>query len=109
MARLGGIAARVEALLGRGVVATIPVAGGDICTATRVRLTDGSSAVVKTRPHAPEGFFTTEAEGLAWLADTDGAPVPPVLGVDDDCIIVAWVEPGRPTGDAAEELGRALA
>ncbi|CAN5301452.1 fructosamine kinase family protein [soil metagenome] len=109
MARLGGIATRAEALLGVGVVSTIPVAGGEICTTTRVRLTDGRSAVMKTRPNAPAGFFPTEAEGLAWLAEPSGSPVPPVLAVDEECIIVGWVEPGRPTSDSAETLGRTLA
>ena len=52
-----GIADRVEHLLGLAVVATTPVAGGDICTSTRVRLSDGSSALVKTRSGAPIGFF----------------------------------------------------
>ena len=42
MARLGGIAHRAETLLGTAVVATTPVAGGDICTATRLRLSNGT-------------------------------------------------------------------
>ena len=69
MARMAGTAARAEALLGHGVVSTTPVAGGDICTATRLRLSDGRSAVIKTRPQPPEGFFEREAEGLRWLAE----------------------------------------
>ncbi|MDO9381007.1 MAG: fructosamine kinase family protein [Nocardioidaceae bacterium] len=109
MARMGAVAARAEKLLGVSVVATTPVAGGDVCTATRLRLTDGRSAVMKTRPHAPAGFFPREAEGLRWLAEAGGAPVPEVLGVADDCLVLAWVEPGRPSSDAAERLGRDLA
>jgi len=104
-----GTAARAEALLGHGVVSTTPVAGGDICTATRLRLTDGRSAVIKTRPHAPAGFFAREADGLRWLAAAAGALVPEVLAVADDCIIVSWVETGRPSAEAAETFGRALA
>ena len=104
-----GTAARAEALLGHGVVATTPVAGGDICTSTRLRLSDGRNAVIKTRPQAPEGFFAREAEGLRWLAEAGGAPVPDLLAAADDCVILAWVEPGKPTSDAAEAFGRALA
>ena len=57
MARMRGIAERVEQLLALSVVATTPVAGGDICTSTRVRLSDGSSALVKTRAGAPDDFL----------------------------------------------------
>jgi fructosamine-3-kinase len=92
------------------VVATTPVAGGDICTATRVRLSDGTSALVKTRPNAPEDFFPTEARGLTWLAEADGGVhVPRVLAAEPDCLILSWVEAGRPSLDAAEAFGRRLA
>jgi fructosamine-3-kinase len=109
MARMGTIAGRAEALLGTAVVATTPVAGGDICTATRLRLSDGRSALIKTRPHAPETFFTAEARGLTWLAEAGGAAVPRLLGSAEDCLIVEWVEPGHPAAEAAEALGRGLA
>ena len=68
----GRIAGRVEALLGAAVVATTAVAGGDVCSATRVRLSDGRNAFVKTRSHAPTDFFAVEAAGLRWLAEADG-------------------------------------
>ena len=57
MARMRGIADRVEQLLGQAVVATTPVAGGDICTSTRVRLSSGASVLVKTRASAPDGLL----------------------------------------------------
>ena len=88
MARAGGIAHRAETLLGTAVVATSPVAGGDICTATRLKLSNGGAALVKTRPNAPADFFRTEAAGLVWLAEAGGAPTPEVLAVEDDCLIL---------------------
>ncbi|HET6699120.1 MAG TPA: fructosamine kinase family protein [Nocardioidaceae bacterium] len=110
---MGAIANRAETLLGTAVAATTPVAGGDICTATRLRLSDGRSALIQTRAHAPEDFFRTEAAGLRALrepADTaDGAPVPEVLAVEADCLILSWIEPSRPSPEAAERFGRALA
>jgi fructosamine-3-kinase len=106
---MGTIASRAETLLGTAVVATTPVAGGDICTATRLRLSDGRSALVKTRAHAPDGFFAAEARGLTWLAEADGAAVPEMLATAEDCLIVEWVEPGHPTAEAAEAFGRRLA
>ncbi|MGO9457834.1 MAG: fructosamine kinase family protein [Acidimicrobiales bacterium] len=74
-----------------------------------VRRADGRLAHVKRDPGAPEGFFATEAEGLAWLAEARAVPVPEVLCVDRVSIAVAWVAPGPATAAGAEEFGRALA
>ena len=109
MARLGGIAHRAETLLGTAVVATTAVAGGDICTATRLRLSNGTSALMKTRPHAPADFFRSEAASLDWLTEAGGVPCPEVLAVEDDCLVIAWIEGARPTFEAAEGFGRQLA
>ena len=110
MARMGSIAGKVEALLHTAVVATTPVAGGDVCSATRVRLSDGRSAFVKTRPNPPADFFAVEAAGLRWLGDApDGADVPEVLACSADCLVLSWVEPARPSPDMVEDFGRRLA
>lgn len=109
MTRMRTVAERAEQLLGAAVVSTTPVAGGDVCTATRLRLSDGRSALIKTRPNPPPGFFEAEARGLRWLAEPGAAEVAEVLGVQADCIVLGWVEPGRPTPEAATELGRMLA
>src|SRR5690242_20127241 len=107
MARMRTLAERAEHLLGAAVVSTSPVAGGDTCTATRIRLSDGRSALMKTRAHAPEGFFEAEARSLEWLAEPGVAPVAEVLGVQADCLVLTWIEPAKPTPEAAAELGRA--
>ncbi|MGI9157839.1 MAG: fructosamine kinase family protein [Marmoricola sp.] len=103
------IAQRAERLLGASVVSTTSVAGGDVCTTTRLRLSDGRSALVKTRPHPPEGFFETEAAGLRWLAESGAVATPEVLAHDAECLVLAWVEPGRPTPEGAAGFGRSLA
>ncbi|TCJ29842.1 fructosamine kinase family protein [Nocardioides jejuensis] len=108
MTRQSAIARRVEQLLGTAVVSTAPVAGGDINAATRLRLADGRVVLLKSQPSPPAGFFASEARGLAQLADA-GAPVPRPLAVDDACLVLPWIEHGRPTVDAAERLGRDLA
>ena len=109
MTRLPALARRAEELLGCAVAATAPVAGGDVSTTTRLRLSDGGTALMKTLPHAPDDFFAAEARGLVWLDEAGGVSVPEVLAVDKDCLILRWVEPGRNTSDAAADLGRALA
>jgi fructosamine-3-kinase len=109
MTRQPLVARRAEELLGSSVVATAPVAGGDICTATKLRLSDGGTVLMKTLPHAPEGFFETEAAGLRWLAEAEGVRVPEVLAADHECLLLRWVEPGKNSPDAAAGFGRALA
>ncbi|MCW2738716.1 fructosamine kinase family protein [Nocardioides sp.] len=111
MARQPLIAKRAEELLGTSVVATAPVAGGDIATATRLRLSSGQTALMKTLPHAPEGFFEAEAAGLRWLSEVDGGlPVPEVLGAASDCLVLAWVEQTSKTpAEAAVTFGQQLA
>jgi fructosamine-3-kinase len=64
---------------------------------------------MKTRPQAPADFFPTEAEGLRWLGDAGGVAVPEVLAAEPDCLILQWVEAGRPSVEAADAFGRALA
>lgn len=103
------IAAHAEELLDSAVVATTPVAGGDVCTSTRLRLSDGRSAFMKTRPNAPPDFFASEARGLGWLREAKGARTPDVLAVSSQCLILSWIDPGRATADGAEALGRSLA
>jgi len=86
-----------------------PITGGDICTAYRAVLDDGRKVFAKTHPAPPAGFFTVEAAGLDLLRVSDGPPVPEVLGAGDDGLVLRWVEPGRPSADAARAFGRALA
>jgi fructosamine-3-kinase len=62
----------------------------------------------KTFRHAPPGFFAAEVAGLRWLADA-GAPVPEVVHVEDDLLVLDWIEPGAPSRAAAEQFGRDLA
>ncbi|EON22428.1 MULTISPECIES: fructosamine kinase family protein [Nocardioides] len=111
MTRQPLVAKRAEELLGTSVVSTAPVAGGDIATATRLRLSNGQTALMKTLAHAPAGFFEAEATGLRWLASAPGGvPVPEVLAADGDCVILAWIEPTpKHQPEAAISFGTALA
>lgn len=112
MARQPVVAGRAEQLLGSAVVATAPVAGGDIATAVKLRLSSGRTAFLKTLTAAPPQFFEREAAGLRWLAEATpdgGVATPEVLAVDHDVLILGWVESVRPGAEAAGAFGRALA
>ena len=77
-----------------------PLGGGDIARAWRAQLSDGRDVVVKETPYDAR----LEAEGLQALADA-GGPVPAVLGVDRDVLVIEYVT-GPPDW---EGLGSALA
>ncbi len=109
MTRNPTVARRAEELLGAAVAATSPVAGGDICTATRVKLADGRTVLMKSHVRPPTGFFEAEARSLAWLHAAAPDLVLEPLAVDADCLLLPFIETGKPTVDAAARLGQALA
>lgn len=102
------VAAWVADLLDVGTGKTRSLSGGFIGEAWRVE-TDRGPVFAKTKADAPPGFFTTEAAGLEWLRAPGLVAVPEVLGVDEKILILAYVEPGRATSDAAARLGAGLA
>lgn len=63
----------------------------------------------KSRPGAPEGFFSAEAAGLAWLAEPGAIPVVQVLDVGTDQLLLERLAEGAPDEDAAHAFGRGLA
>jgi fructosamine-3-kinase len=69
----------------------------------------GPSAGAVPSPHA--AAFTAEANGLRWLAAADdGPPLPRVLGVADDLLVIELIEPDEePSAAAARRLGAGLA
>lgn len=110
MTRQPAVAGRAEQLLGSSVISTAPVAGGDVSSAVKLRLSNGRTAFLKSLTQAPPHFFEREAAGLRWLAEVDdGVATPDVLAVDSDCLILGWVETTRPGQDSAAAFGRALA
>jgi len=65
--------------------------------------------LVKTRADAPAGFFAAEAAGLRWLAEAGGARIARVIEVSEGRIAIERVHEVRPTAEAAEAFGTALA
>lgn len=100
---------RVARVLGSSVRGASPLGGGCIGAAYRVDLAGGRHVFAKTLDGAPDGFFEAEACGLRWLAEDGSAPVPEVLGLAADLLVLEWVVPGAPSPAGAEEFGRTLA
>lgn len=64
---------------------------------------------VKSAGAGPRDLLVAEARGLDWLRVPGGPPVPEVLELSGDRLVMQWIEPGRATQAAAAELGRRLA
>jgi fructosamine-3-kinase len=62
----------------------------------------------KTASGVPSDFFAAEARGLDRLRVAGGPPIPQVVEVERDRLVLEWIEPGSPGVAAAREFGRAL-
>ncbi|MCB0998047.1 MAG: fructosamine kinase family protein [Ilumatobacteraceae bacterium] len=110
------LAAAVAADLGVDVVHRQRLGGGDVAESFRFQLADGRTVFAKTHRSPPAGFFTTEAAGLQWLAESGSVAVPEVLAVSDGAagspprLVLAWIDEGGRSDTAGDaEFGRALA
>jgi fructosamine-3-kinase len=104
-----GLAAAVAAALEGEAVGFTRVGGGSISEAGRVDLRDGRTVFAKSAAGLAPGQLGVEAEGLRWLGEVDGVPVPEVVVAREDLLVLTWIPPG-PQGAATDErLGRALA
>ncbi|MBE7485587.1 MAG: fructosamine kinase family protein [Polyangiaceae bacterium] len=95
--------------LGSPVARASAISGGDINEAHAVELADGRCVFVKHNAACPIGMFEAEAEGLGWLGESHTLPVPGVLAVGADYLVLELIEPGRRGAGFDEELGRGLA
>lgn len=95
------------------VMSKTPVSGGDINRAYALRLSDGSRLFMKANRKENADFFRAEAEGLEALRSAGAISVPRVItrGVDDNesFLLLEYIEEGRRSPAASEELGRRLA
>ena len=90
-----------------------PVSGGDINRAYALLLSDGSRLFMKSNRRDNADFFRAEAEGLEALKAAGAIRVPEVIarGTDGDesFLLLEYIEEGRRSPAASEELGRRLA
>jgi fructosamine-3-kinase len=98
-----GPGAAAERLTGRTATEERPLSGA----LAEVVLDDGRAVMVKRA----DGFEEARAEaaGLRWLAETGTVRVPTAYGHDGRRLVTDLIARGRPSREAALELGRALA
>lgn len=100
---------RIEQLLGRRPQKLQPQSGGDIARGLKLTFDGGDVAMAKfARPGQPS--LKLEARMLADLHEA-GLPVPQTLAVDDDLLLLDWVDAGNRGWDesAQKAAGRAIA
>lgn len=91
------------ALLGAQIWNWHPLQGGDTAQTLLLYLNDGRKVVVKNGPDPVE-----EAAMLCSLGRT-GAPVPQVLAVDEDAVVLQYLPPDGRLSGCWDDLGRVLA
>ena len=102
----------IETALGSTVRESRRVHGGDVANAYRVDLDDGRQVFAKTHHRPPAGFFSTEANGLSWLAVAGTVDVPAVLALSDEApafLALPWIDRGVAGTHTDGDLGRDLA
>ncbi|MCB9107658.1 MAG: fructosamine kinase family protein [Anaerolineales bacterium] len=97
------------------VLEVVPIGGGDISQAARVRSADGVEVLVTWRSGPPTGLFTAERRGLDLLRSPGALRVPQVFdqreaaGPCPAYIVMEWLGQSSTTPQVAEALGRGLA
>ena len=106
------LAERISVLLDVSVTAVRAAGAQHGYQHVTAELADGREVFAKAALGGGGGHavaFAAEANGLRWLADAGAVPVPGVLGVDKDLLVIELLPPGDPTRAAAREFGAGLA
>ena len=106
---------RVSAALGTPVTGLHEAGGQHGYRHVTGTLADGRAFFAKVAPGPDEAVaaaFTAVANGLRWLAEADGPPVPAVIGVSPELLVIELVEVKERTrtpAQAARQFGADLA
>ena len=124
MTRSGALAGRIGQLTGLSVREARLVGAQHGYQHLTLTLSGGRRAFAKAviTPAPPEASpaqpgasaevaaaFTAEANGLRWLAEAAAVPVPEVLAVAPEALVIAMIPPGPATPEAAFQFGTDLA
>ncbi|GAB4136743.1 MAG: fructosamine kinase family protein [Sphingomonadales bacterium] len=102
---------RLANALGVSVEAIKRLSGGSIADVSAAKLGDGRTVVVKQpRAGAMLSTLTVEAMMLRYLAEHSSLPVPEVLHVEDDVLVLSFIpHSGGLTATGERAAGRAIA
>jgi fructosamine-3-kinase len=101
---------RLERLLGTQVRECRVIGGQFGVRHCRATLAGGRAVFAKIADGAAgDPGFGAEARGLRWLGEAKAAPVPEVVGWDENTLVISWLPTQPPDRQAAERFGRDLA
>jgi fructosamine-3-kinase len=88
----------------------LTLSGGRRAFAKAVAAPGQDVGLVEASPSGPAaGAFAAEANGLRWLAEAAAVPVPEVLAVGPEALVISMIPPGPATPEAAFQFGMDLA
>lgn len=100
-------------LLGETVLRSQPVAGGDISEAYLLRLQNQKVFCKLNYAQNAYSMFISEAAGLKTISDSGAIKTPEIIGCSElkrgACLLLEYIEPGKPTTVAMRNFGRQLA
>ena len=104
------ITARIQSELDVEIKDQKSVHGGDINQAGKIETATGKNLFVKWNESAPEGMFEAEAKGMELLNSADsGLEIPSPLLVNENFLVLNWIEEGGGNSESARNFGRKLA
>jgi fructosamine-3-kinase len=125
VSRSGGVAGQIARLTGLAVREARVVGAQHGYQHLMITLSGGRRAFGKAVPAPDQGAapdpgstetqatvaaaFTAEANGLRWLGEAAAVPVPEVLAVGPEALVISLIPPGRATPEAAFQFGTELA
>ena len=118
MSRSAAVADRIARLTGLAVREARVVGGQHSYQHLMITLSGGRRAFAKAVSVAPDhaaatdhvaAAFAAEAHSLRWLGEAAAVPVPDVLAVGPEALVISMIPPGRATPEAAFQFGTELA
>ena len=106
--RATGIISKIEDWAGKKITSYKSISGGSIASTDQIQFEDGTSCFLKTGAKQPDAFLK-EANGLKEIRKADCIRVPEVLFVDEEFLLLEFIEQGRKDKDFFTCFGTQLA
>lgn len=103
------IKTKIESLISDKIISSSSVGGGCINDSQMLTTNTGKKYFIKSNSYLPADTFYKEANGLKEIASSKTIKVPLVISVDDDFILLEYINSGNRTRNFFEDFGRKFA